>query len=97
MKQLKDGTMIPLEVTRTVIRRDGSREITKKNCDQVKPTQPRPTQSVQTLKRDSSLVITGLQYHNNAQSIVINRLGPNRNIKVTLKRKSVNEAKNLLL
>lgn len=37
MKQLKDGTMIPIEVTKTVIRPDGSKEITKKNCDHAKP------------------------------------------------------------
>ena len=46
MKQLKDGTMIPIEVTKTVIRKDGSKEITTKNCEQAKPTLSKQTQSV---------------------------------------------------
>ena len=31
-KKLKDGSFIPMEITRTVIHRDGSRETTKKDC-----------------------------------------------------------------
>lgn len=67
-RKLPDGTWVPIEITRTVIERDGNKSVTRQTFDENQVAQQQPSVyyssgNVKTLKHNDSLVISGLEHH----------------------------------
>lgn len=95
-KRMSDGTLKPVEVTRTVTTDTGHKNVYTdlENCRSKQQSQSltclAKVDSLKSLTRSDSrdsIVITGLQYHNDEDKIVLKRLGCNKNIRVTMLRK----------